>query len=299
MWGGSVSSIGHDHKHPQKLNNILIAFFLNAGFAVVEFFGGLLTNSVAIMSDALHDFGDSIALLFSYYAERVGQRAPDKKFTFGYKRFALLSAVLNGMILVGGSVFVMKEAIGRLDSPEVVKPEGMLYLAVLGIAVNSFAAFRMSKDSGLNVKMLVYHLLEDLLGWFAVLIVSIVLFFRPWYVLDSILSMIISIIILRGVVKNLFKVGKIFVQEFPENIEPDVIVARIKSLPGVMDVHLLQGWSLDEVTLNVTVHVVVPGNLMMSEADKLRNEIEALLKREKISLSTIQMESEVHSDGQT
>lgn len=286
--------MGHDHKPPQKVNNILIAFFLNAGFAVAEFFGGILTNSVAIMSDALHDFGDSIALLFSYYAERVGQREPNKKFTFGYKRFALLSAVLNGTILVGGSIFVIKEAIGRLTSPEVVKPEGMLYLAILGIAVNSFAAFRLSKDQGLNVKMLMYHLLEDLLGWIAVLIVSIVLFFKPWFILDSILSIIISIIILRGVVKNLFKVGKIFVQEFPEDIEPDEIIALIRELPGIVDVHLLQGWSLDEATLNITVHVVVPGDLRMSEADLLRNKIEALLKGKGITLSTIQMESERH-----
>lgn len=128
------------------------------------------------MSDAVHDFGDSIALLLSYYAERAGQLEPSKKFTFGHKRFALLSAVLNGMILLGGSVFVMKEDIGRLSSPEEVKPEGMLYLAILGIAVNSFATFRLSKDQGLNVKMLMYHLLEDIMGWIAILIVSIVIF---------------------------------------------------------------------------------------------------------------------------
>lgn len=286
--------MGHGHSHPRKLNNILLAFFLNAGFAVIEFFGGLMTNSVAIMSDALHDFGDSLALLFSFYTDKLSRRKPNEKYTFGYKRFSLISALVNGSILVIGSIFVIKEAIERLDSPEVVKPEGMIYLAILGISVNSFAAYRLSKDEGLNVKMLMYHLLEDLLGWVAVLIVSIILLFKPWYVLDSILSILISLVILRGVLKNLIKVGKIFVQQFPEGIEPEEIIKEIKELSGIVDVHLLQGWSLDESTLNVTLHVVVPGDMLMREADTLRHEIEKILQNKEVTLSTIQIESEKH-----
>jgi cobalt-zinc-cadmium efflux system protein len=285
--------MGHNHSHG-RVNNILLAFSLNAGFAVLEFFGGLLTNSVAIMSGALHDFGDSLALLFSYYADKLSHRAPDKRYSFGYKRFSLVSALLNGSILLFGSVFVIKEAIERIGSPEIVKPQGMLLLALLGIAVNSFAAYRLSKDEGLNAKMLTYHLLEDLLGWGAVLIVSIVLFFRPWYFLDSILSILISLIILIGVYKNLLKVGKIFLQQFPEAIEREELVCKIKKLQGIRDVHLLQGWSLDESTLNLTLHIVVPEDMMMIEADKLRREIENILREQKISLSTIQMESEDH-----
>lgn len=287
--------MGHDHSHsPRKINNILLAFTLNASFAVIEFFGGLFTNSVAIMSDALHDFGDSLALLFSYFADKLSRREANQKYTFGYKRFSLVSALLNGTILLIGSVFVIKEAIERLDSPEVVKPEGMLYLAILGIVVNSFAAYRLSKDEGLNVKMLMYHLLEDLLGWAAVLVVSVILLFKPWYVLDSVLSILISLIILRGVLKNLLKVGKIFVQHFPEEIQREQLLKQIKSCDGVKDVHYLQGWSLDESTFNVTLHVVVDGSMRMIDADKLRKNVEGFLKEAKISMWTIQLESEGH-----
>ncbi len=288
--------MGHSH-HPKKVNNILLAFTLNASFAVLEFFGGLYTNSVAIMSDALHDFGDSLALLFTYFADRLSHREANKKYTFGYKRFSLVSALLNGAILVVGSVFVIKEAVERLDSPEVVKPEGMLYLALVGIAVNSFAAYRLSKDEGLNVKMLMYHLLEDLLGWTAVLIVSIVLLFKPWYILDSILSILISLIILRGVLKNLVKVGKIFVQHFPEGLKREQLLNDIKRCAGVKDVHYLQGWSLDESTINITLHVVVDGDMRVVEVDKLRKQVEVILQNANVSMWTIQIESDKHENG--
>lgn len=286
-------SHGHSHQ-PRKMNNILLTFSLNAGFSVLEFFGGLYTNSVAIMSDALHDFGDSLALLFSYFADRISHREANEKYTFGYKRFSLVSALLNGIILLVGSIFVIREAIEQLDTPEIIKPEGMLVLAIVGIAVNSFAAYRLSKDEGLNVKMLMYHLLEDLLGWAAVLIVSVILLFKPWYILDSVLSILISLIILRGVLKNLIKVGKIFVQHFPEELERENLLKRIKSYTGVKDVHYLQGWSLDESTINVTLHVVVDEDMRMGEADKLREQVEKFLQEAKVAMWTIQMESDGH-----
>lgn len=290
--------MGHGHSHKQKINNILLAFCLNAGFAILEFFGGIYTNSVSIMSDALHDFGDSLALLFSYFADKLSRRNADDKYTFGYKRFSLLSALVNGTILLIGSVFVLKEAIERLNSPQLVKPEGMLFLAFIGIIVNSVAAYRLSKDEGLNVKMIMFHLLEDLLGWIAVLIVSVILFFKPWYILDSILSILISLIILRGVLKNLLKVGKIFVQHFPEDVEKEKLLKLIRNCSGVKDVHFLQGWSLDDSTINLTLHVVVDQNMRMNEADELRSQIERYLREAKIAMWTIQMESDCKQSHQ-
>ena len=128
-------SHGHHHHHGSK--NILLAFFLNAGFAVIELIGGYLTNSVAIYSDALHDFGDSLSLLLAYFAEKLSHKKEDEKYTFGYRRFSILSAFINGIVLFGGSIFVISESIKRLMSPEPVIPEGMLALAILGILVNS------------------------------------------------------------------------------------------------------------------------------------------------------------------
>ena len=269
----------HNNSHHHGSKNILVAFFLNAGFAVIELIGGYLTNSVAIYSDALHDFGDSLALLFSYFAEKLSHKDADKKFTFGYRRFSILSALINGMILLLGSIFVIYEASQRIMSPEKVSPEGMLGLAILGIAVNSFAAFRLSKDDGMNTKMVMFHLLEDLLGWVAVLIVSVILLFKPWYILDSILSILISLVILRGVYKNLIKVGLIFLQKFPDELEFEQLKKEIMDFDLVYDIHAVKGWSIDDSTYYLRFHVLVPEETKIGTVDSLKIKVKELEKK--------------------
>lgn len=282
-------SLGHDHSHGSK--NILVAFYLNATFAVVELIGGYLTNSVAIFSDALHDLGDSIALLFAYYSEKYSKKSPDKNFTFGYKRFSVLAALVNGLMLLAGSIFVIYEAVLRLSSPEVVKPEGMLLLAIIGIVVNSIAAYRLSKDSGLNQKMVMYHLLEDILGWVAVFIVSIVLLYKPWFILDSILSILISLVILRGVYKNILKVLSILLQRFPDELEIDQIEKELNELTLIEDVHAFKGWSLDSESFYLRFHVSLPEITTMKEVDELKSTIKAVLKKYHVEYSSVEFES--------
>ena len=281
----------HNNSHHHGSKNILVAFFLNAGFAVIELIGGYLTNSVAIYSDALHDFGDSLALLFSYFAEKLSHKDADKKFTFGYRRFSILSALINGMILLLGSIFVIYEASQRIMSPEKVSPEGMLGLAILGIAVNSFAAFRLSKDDGMNTKMVMFHLLEDLLGWVAVLIVSVILLFKPWYILDSILSILISLVILRGVYKNLIKVGLIFLQKFPDELEFEQLKKEIMDLDLVYDIHAVKGWSIDDSTYYLRFHVLVPEDTKIGTVDSLKIKVKEILKTYNVTYSTIEFEA--------
>ena len=284
----------HHRHHHQGSKNILVAFFLNASFAIIELIGGYYTNSVAIISDAIHDFGDSLALLFSFFAEKISHKEADDKFTFGYRRFSILSALINGIILLLGSLFVIYEAIGRILSPEAVKPEGMLGLAILGIIVNAIAAYRLSKDDGINSKMVMYHLLEDLLGWIAVLIVSIILLFKPWYLLDSILSILISLMILRGVYKNLLKVGTIFLQRFPDDLELAKIKDEILELNLVKDIHAIKGWSIDDETYYLRFHIQVPKDTIIQQVDSLKAEIKSILKDHKVKYSTIEFESQTH-----
>lgn len=284
---------GHNHSHaPKGSKNILTAFYLNATFSVVEFIGGYLTNSVAIYSDALHDFGDSLALLFAYFAEKLSLKDADDTYTFGYRRFSILSAFINGVILLSGSLYVIYEAVSRLYSPEEVKPEGMLVLAVIGIAVNSIAAYKLSKNEGVNSKMVMYHLLEDLLGWIAVFIVSIVLLFKPWYILDSILSILISLIILRGVYKNLIKVGMIFLQKFPDNLEIAKIKDEILAFELVEDIHAIKGWSIDDETYYLRFHVKVPKETTIGELDYIKPKIRDVLLKHKVTFSTLEFESQ-------
>lgn len=284
------------HKHHHGSDNILFAFILNFSFAIIELIGGYITNSVTIYSDALHDFGDSLALLFSYFAEKIGNKDPDKEYTFGYKRFSILSAFINGIILILGSLFVLTEAVQRLAAPEEVMPEGMLALAVLGIIVNSLAAFRLSKEKGMNARMVTIHLLEDLLGWIAVLIVSIILLFKPWYVLDSILSILIALIILRTVYKNMLKVGMIFLQKFPDDLEIENLKSEILKIKYINNIHALKGWSIDESSYYLRFHVILPEETQMRMVDQIKSEIKEILKTYNVAYSTIEFETEKACD---
>tara|TARA_R110000868_G_scaffold269233_3_gene528627 strand:- start:5082 stop:5939 length:858 start_codon:yes stop_codon:yes gene_type:complete len=284
--------MSHDHSHHAgDGRNILVAFFLNATFSIIEFIGGYLTNSVAIYSDAVHDFGDSLALLFSYFAEKLSQKEADEKYTFGYRRFSMLSAFINGLILLIGSSYVIIEAISRIKSPEVVKPEGMLGLAIVGIAVNTVAAYRMSKNKGLNSKMVMYHLFEDLFGWIAVLVVSIVLLFKPWFILDSILSIFISLIILRGVYKNLIKVGMIFLQKFPANLDVDKIKYDLMALEVIRDIHAIRGWSLDDEIFCLSLQIRVSSETQIEQLDALTKKIKSILLTYGVKFSALEYES--------
>jgi len=284
-------SHGHAHHHDNK-GNILLAFFLNAGFAIIELIGGYLTNSVAVYSDAIHDLGDSLSLLFSYFAEKIGRKNPDHKYTYGYRRLSVMAALINGLVLLGGSSYVVYEAILRIRNPEPVEASGMILLAVLGISVNGFAAYRLSLNSGLNSKMIFYHLLEDLLGWFAVFVVSIVLLFKPWYILDSILSILIAAIILRGVIVNMGNIVSILLQKFPEGLKREELIEEISKFQLVEGVHFVQGWSVDDSRFNLTLHIDVSPDTKIRELDILRNQIEDYLKTKNVIYTTIQFEGQ-------
>ncbi len=280
--------------------NILIAFILNASFTIIEIIGAYLTNSMAIFSDAIHDLGDSFALLFAYFSERFSHKKSDSKFTYGYRRFSVLSAFINGVILLIGSVYIIYEAIQRIGAPEAVKPGGMLGLALLGIGVNSIAAYKMSKDKGLNQRMVMYHLLEDILGWISVLIVSIILFFRPWYVLDSILSILISLVILRTVYKNLIKIGAIFLQRFPSELKINELEKEILKMEEVKNIHAIRGWSVDESNFSLSFHVVVSEILTIKEVDLLKIKIREILSKHNVKDFTLEFEADCsQSEGFT
>lgn len=163
----------HSHSH-QIVGDLKLAFFLNLSFAILEIFGGLWTNSLAVVSDAVHDLGDSIALGLAWYLEKYSHKRGNVFFSYGYRRFSSLAALINILILFLGSLYVIFQAIPRLLHPEATNAQGMIVLAIIGIAVNGIAMLRLLKTSSLNGKVVAWHLLEDALGWVAVLIVSII-----------------------------------------------------------------------------------------------------------------------------
>jgi len=192
------------------------AFFLNFCFTIIEFIGGWLTNSTAIMANAVHDLGDTLSIGSAWILNKLGKKQANSEFSYGFRRLSLFGALFNGIVLVVGSLWIMSEAVPRLSNPVMPETEGMLLLAIFGVCVNGFAAYKLSAGESLNERILNWHLLEDVLGWVAVLIVSIVLIFVELPILDPLLSIAFTLFILVNVVRNLWGTLKLFAQSSPD-----------------------------------------------------------------------------------
>lgn len=254
--------------------------------------GGVLTNSVAILSDALHDFGDSLSLGLAHYFEKKSARSRDQTFSYGYKRFSLLGAFINSLVLIIGSVFIIREAFERLFHPEEVNAKGMLLLALVGIVVNLIAMLRLRRGGSINERVVSLHFLEDVLGWTAVLIGSIIMMFSSLLVLDPILSILIAGFILFNVYKNLKQAFFILLQGIPENVDMEEIKHQLVSIPGIKGVHDLHSWSMDGRYNIMTVHVVLPAEISLEKANKIKDQIRQQLKNQNIHHITIETERE-------
>jgi cobalt-zinc-cadmium efflux system protein len=264
--------MGHDHHHHHHHNasgNLKVAFFLNLLFTVIEIIGGILTNSLAILSDALHDLGDSLSLGLAWYFQNLSKKGRDQKFSYGYKRFSLLGAIINSIILVVGSIFIIQAAIPRIIHPEEANAKGMILLGILGVIINGAAVLRLKKGESHNEKVVALHLLEDVLGWVAVLIGSVVIYFTDWYIIDPILSLGIALFILFNIYKNLKSSLNIILQAIPEALDLAKIETAILQVNGVVSMHDLHIWSLDGQRNVLTVHVVLAQNLTSQHAVKV------------------------------
>lgn len=281
--------------HKAKRNttrHISLAFFLNLVFTIIEIIGGLITNSIAIISDALHDLGDTISLAVAWYLQKVSNRPRDKHYTYGYKRFSLLGAMFISVMLIVGAVFILRESIERLLSPDEVNAKGMMYLAVLGIIVNGIAVLRLRKGTTMNEKAVYLHMLEDVLGWIAVLIVSIVMIFVNAPILDPLLSIGITAWVLFNVYKNLKKTFRILLQEVPPGIDYEEVKNTISRIEGIISVHDLHIWSLDGINNILTMHAVLPAGTPSGKHTELKKEIRETCEQLNIQHATIEFENE-------
>ncbi|SFO92648.1 cation diffusion facilitator family transporter [Salibacterium halotolerans] len=287
--------MGHDHHHhDHSHSNIKTAFFLNFGFTIIELIGGILTNSMAIISDAIHDLGDSLSLGTAWFLQNKSEQKSNQTFTFGYRRFSLLGALINSLVLVAGSLFILSEAVPRLLNPESAHAGGMLLLSLLGIAVNGAAVLRMKSGQSMNEKVVSWHLLEDVMGWAAVFVVSVVMMFWDAAILDPLLSVLITLYILVNVLKNLKKTLFLFLDAVPEEMDAGQIEKSIRRIPDVEDTHHTHIWSLDGEQHVLSTHVVL--NEDVTKADMMR--VKASIKEalETYSLEHITIETECTSD---
>ncbi|RAU81716.1 cation diffusion facilitator family transporter [Pontibacter arcticus] len=280
----------HDHGHHHHAgSNIKLAFFLNLSFALLELFGGAWINSVAILSDALHDLGDSLALGLAWYFEKLSVRGRDLKYTFGYKRFSLLGAVINAVILLAGSVLILSEAIPRVWQPEQVNATGMIGFAVLGILVNGAAVLKL-KDNSLNERVVRLHLLEDVLGWVAVLVGGIILYFFDFPIIDPLLSIGISVYVIYNAFKNLRASMNILLQAAPIEVNLTIVQQKLEELPAIQSIHDLHIWTLDGTTHILTLHAIVDKDVSLLEAESIKQQIRDRLSDLQINHVTLELE---------
>lgn len=280
----------HDHTGDQSSGRLGLAFLLNVSFTIIEFIGGWLTNSTAIMADAVHDLGDSLSIGSAWVLHRLGKKTPNEEFTYGYRRLSLFGALLNGVVLLVGSIWVLTEAIPRLSDPIMPMAEGMLALAVLGVSVNGFAAYKLSHGTTLNERVLNWHLIEDVLGWVAVLIVSIVLQFKEWPILDPVLSIAFTLFILFNVIRNLRDTAKIFFQAVPDKKLMGDVRNALLEIDVVDEVHHLHLWSLDGEHHVLTAHVVTRRTLNSDMHRKMKAKITDSLEKFSLDHTTIEIE---------
>lgn len=265
--------------------NILIAFILNLFFAVFEFFGGIFTGSVAILSDSVHDLGDAFSIGVSFLLEKKSKKQPDEKYSYGYARFSVLGGIITTFILICGSVAVIYKAVLRIINPAQVNYTGMIVFAVIGVAVNFLAAYFTKDGDSVNQRAVNLHMLEDVLGWVAVLIGAIIMRVTSFALLDPVLSLAVSGFILINAVKNLLSVVNIFLEKTPFNISE--IKEHIKEVKGVLDVHHIHIRSLDEQKIYATMHIVTNGDFC-----EVKKAVKEELKHLGIIHATLELETE-------
>lgn len=280
--------MSHDHSH--NTDNIQLAFFLNFGFAIMEIAGGVWTNSMAILSDALHDFGDTFSLGLAWWLERYSRKGRDSIYSYGYRRFSLLAAFVNVIVLLGGSLFVLSEALPRLVHPKPTHAQGMVVFASIGILINGFAMLRLRHSHAMNARVVALHMMEDMLGWIAVLLISVALLFTDLFILDPLLSIIITAFILINVFRNLRKTAALFLQASPENLPVSNIEDQLLKINKVDSVHHTHAWSLDGEHHVLTTHVVVCDGATQSEIQKIKDQVRELGRKHHFVHITVETE---------
>ena len=282
---------------PEREERVRFAAFLNVAFTIVEIVGGLWTNSLAILSDALHDFGDSIALLASWLFERGARRSPDTSRTFGYQRLSLFSALFSASILIGGSVVIIFQAVPRLINPELVNAFGMVGIAIIGIIFNGAGFFLLKKGESLNEKVLSWHLLEDVLGWAGILLGGVIIYFWKIYIIDPIMTIGLAAFILYNVTKNLKEAINILLQGVPKHINLETVKKDLTAIKGVLGIHDIHSWSLEGETDFFTGHVVLDDEILKKQPEQTKQTIKETLEKHHIEHSTIELESKYYCSG--
>lgn len=265
--------------------NILLAFILNMIFSILEFLGGTITRSVAIVSDSVHDFGDALSIGVSYFLEKKSKKKPDKKYTYGYIRYSVLGGLITTIILLVGSILVIYNSVLRIINPVEINSKGMIIFAIFGLIINSISAYFTKDGDSLNQESVNLHMLEDTLGWLVVLIGSIIMHYTNLTIIDPIMSIGVSVFILIHAFKNFKDIVFLFLEKTPSNIDLDKLEKDLLKIESVIEVHHIHVWSIDGYSNYATMHIVTD-----YKNKKIKEEIREKLHKYKIIHVTIELE---------
>ena len=269
---------------------VWIAFFLNLSYAIVEFIAGGIFGSSAVLADSVHDLGDAIAIGISAFLESISNREEDSHYTLGYKRFSLLGAMVTAVILMTGSVLVILENITKIFHPQPVNDEGILWLGIIAVSINVLASLVIRKGQTKNESILSLHFLEDTLGWVAVILMAIVLRFTDWYILDPLLSLVISIFILSKAIPRFWSTLKIFLDAVPEGVDIKQVKSDLEQLDHVASINQLNLWTMDGLEKNAIVHVCLK---KVEHMEVCKEAIRAMLKDYGFQNITIEVDADL------
>ena len=274
---------------------VWVAFFLNLSYAIVEFIAGGIFGSSAVLADFVHDLGDAIAIGISAFLETISNREEDRQYTLGYKRFSLLGALVTAVILITGSILVILENITKLFNPQPVNDEGILWLGIIAVSINLLASLVVRKGKTKNESILSLHFLEDTLGWLAVILMAIILRFTDWYILDPLLSLVISIFILTKALTRFWRALKIFLDAVPEGVETGDLEKDLEALTNVKSVNQLSIWSMDGLENNAIIHLCLEDWEKMTET---KNQVRQLLEERGVQNITIEVDTSQSNHAQ-
>ena len=274
---------------------VWLAFFLNVTYAIVEFIAGGLFGSSAVLADSVHDLGDAIAIGISAFLETISNREEDNQYTLGYKRFSLLGALVTAIILMTGSLLVILENVTKILNPQPVNDEGILWLGIIAITINVLASLVVGKGKTKNESILSLHFLEDTLGWLAVILMAIVLRFTNWYILDPLLSLVISFFILSKALPRFWSTLKIFLDAVPEGLDIKQVKNGLERLDNVASLNQLNLWTMDGLETNAIVHVCIKDWEQMMETKEV---VRQFLEERGVQNITIEVDSSQSNHAQ-
>ncbi|WP_394186587.1 cation diffusion facilitator family transporter [Metabacillus halosaccharovorans] len=289
---------GHDHTHGANKKTLMISFMIITSYMIIEAFGGFMTNSLALLSDAGHMLSDSISLGIALLAFTLGEKGANHSKTFGYKRFEILAAGLNGVTLIIIAIYIFYEAIQRFQHPPEVSSTGMLIIATIGLLVNIFVAWIMLRggdlEENLNMRGAYLHVISDMLGSIGAIIAALLIIFFGWSWADPLASVIVAALVLRSgyyVTKSSLHV---LMEGTPQNVDVDDVVQSFQNTKGIHSVHDLHVWSITSGLNALSCHAVVDEQLSIAQSQRLLRQVEHDLEHKNIHHMTIQLETAAH-----